>query len=92
MFYSFKHDCILNCFYYIERCTQISRLLDNKMLLYCIVLYCIVSYRIVSYRIVSYRVVSCRVVSCCVVLYCIVLYCKLSLFIIDPVGPMIQQH
>ena len=60
MFYSFKHDCILNCFYYIERCTQISRLLDNKVLLYCIVLY---------------RVVSCRVVSCRVVLYCIVLCC-----------------
>ena len=58
MFYSFKHDCIQNCFYYIERCTQISRLLDNKVLLYCIVLY---------------RVVSCRVVSCCIVLYCVVL-------------------
>ena len=33
----------------MERCTQISRLRDNKVLLYCIVLYCIVLYCIVLY-------------------------------------------
>ena len=39
-FYFFITIVFYNLF--MERCTQISRLRDNKVLLYCIVLYCIV--------------------------------------------------
>ena len=63
-----------------ERCTQMSRLRDNKVLLYCIVLYCIVLYCIALHCIALHCIaLHCIALHCialhCIALYCIVLYC-----------------